>query len=263
MDAMNNISPYWCADPRLADARLRQASESFLGVSETDPAIIAGGPDTLLPMPTPIAYDADRHRLAALFRLPLPYLPEGMFQRGVRESVGDWRTRMTITLDMLGAIGFDKDGMPRYGTVDGLPDPKDLTAAAAGFDGGDPTVYDEACDRMRALIGRVWPSGYPLDDMRADAHVIHAHCVRGSLVLSVQTAIALGSAPEGGKAATEILKRVSRTYGPLFNPKGTGPKEVAAWILEHRQWALDMADLLVKAGLEDKSLPDVMGKVLS
>lgn len=53
---MNNISPYWCADPRLSAARLSQATESLLGVSEADPAVIAGGPEALLPLPTPIAY---------------------------------------------------------------------------------------------------------------------------------------------------------------------------------------------------------------
>ena len=46
---MNNISPYWCADPRLSAARLSQATESLLGVSEADPAVIAGGPEALLP----------------------------------------------------------------------------------------------------------------------------------------------------------------------------------------------------------------------
>ena len=74
-----------------------------------DPAVIAGGPEALLPLPTPIAYGAERPRLAALFQLPLPYLPEDMLRRGLHETVGDWRVRMTIALDMLGAIGFDDD----------------------------------------------------------------------------------------------------------------------------------------------------------
>ena len=152
---MNNVSPYWCADPRLSAARLSQATESLLGVSEADPAVIAGGPEALLPLPTPSAYGAERQRLAALFQLPLPYLPEDMLRRGLHETVGDWRVRMTIALDMLGAIGFDDDGMPRYGTMDGLPEAKDLIAAARGFDGGDPTVYDEACDRVREAARRM------------------------------------------------------------------------------------------------------------
>ena len=260
---MNNVSPYWCADPRLSAARLSQATESLLGVSEADPAVIAGGPEALLPLPTPIAYGAERQRLAALFQLPLPYLPEDMLRRGLHETVGDWRVRMTIALDMLGAIGFDDDGMPRYGTMDGLPEAADLVAAARGFDGGDPTVYDEACDRVREAVGRVWPDGYPLADMLADSRVIHLHCVRGSLVLSAQTAIALGSEPDGGQAAVTVLKEVSRAYGPLFDPKGNGPKDVAAWVLEHRRWAVDMADLLVRAGLENKGLKDTVERILS
>ena len=260
---MNNISPYWCADPRLSAARLTQTTESLLGVKEADPAVIAGGPEALLPLPTQIAYGGERRRLAVLFRLPLPYLPEEILRRGVHEQLGDWRVRLTITLDMLGAIGYDDSGMPRFGTMDGLPDGEDLVRAAIGFDGGDPTVYDAACDRVREAIGRVWPEGYPMDDLLADSRIIHAHCVRGSLVLSAQTAIAYGAEPEGGQAAVAVLKEISRSYGDLFDPKGNGPKEVAAWVLEHRQWAVDMADLLVRAGLEDKGLKDVVERVLS
>ena len=99
--------------------------------------------------------------------------------------------------------------------------------------------------------------------MLADSRVIHLHCVRGSLVLSAQTAIALGSEPDGGQAAVAVLKEVSRAYGPLFDPKGNGPKDVAAWVLDHRQWAVDMADLLVRAGLEDKGLKDTVERILS
>ena len=263
MDVMNNISPYWCADPTLADARLAQASKSLLDTDRADPAVIVGGPDALLPLPTPAAYGAERRRLTSLFQLPFPYLPEEIFRRGVRESVGDWRVRMTITLDMLGGLGFDDDGTPRYGTLDGLPESDELAAAAVGFDGGDPTVYDRTCDRLRETIGRVWPDGYPLEDLKADAHVIHAHCLRGSLVLSAQTAIAVGSMQDGGRRAVAILTRLREEYGPLFDPAGTGPKDVAKWTMEHRSWALDMASMLEDAGLEPKGVRDAMDGVLS
>ena len=128
---------------------------------------------------------------------------------------------------------------------------------------GQSDISAATRDRVREAVGRVWPDGYPLDDMLADSRVIHLHCVRGSLVLSAQTAIALGSEPDGGQAAVAVLKEISRAYGPLFDPKGNGPKDVAAWVLEHRRWAVDMADLLVRAGLENKGLKDTVERILS
>lgn len=261
---MNNISPYWCADPTFAADRLAQASKLLLDVDRTDPAVIAGGPDTTLPLPTPIAYGPERARLTSLFQLPLPYLPEEIFQRGVRESVGDWRVRVTITLDMLGAIGFDEDGTPHYGHIEGLPETnEELSAAAVGFDGGDAAVYTRACDLIRERVDRIWADGYPLDDLRRDAHVIHAYCWRGSLVLGAQTAIAVASTQDGGRKAVGILTRLGRDYGPLFDPEGSGPKDVAKWVVEHRMWALDMASMLEDAGLHEPGLRDAMGGVLA
>lgn len=167
MDFIQNISPYWCTDPRLAAARLTQTTKQFLDVDEADPAVVVGGPDALLPVPTPAAYIRERKRMSVLFQLPFPYLPECIFQRGIHETIGDWRVRLTIALDMLGAIKYDDDGVPCYGALDGMPvTTDDLVKACIGFDGGEPFTYLETCDSVCEQVGRVWPGGYPLDDMK-------------------------------------------------------------------------------------------------
>ena len=264
MDFIQNISPYWCTDPRLAAARLTQTTKQFLDVDEADPAVVVGGPDALLPVPTPAAYIRERKRMSVLFQLPFPYLPECIFQRGIHETIGDWRVRLTIALDMLGAIKYDDDGVPCYGALDGMPvTTDDLVKACIGFDGGEPFTYLETCDSVCEQVGRVWPGGYPLDDMEKDAYVIHAHCVRGSLVLSAQTAVAFGSTPDCMDVAEDILTRIRIGYGGLFDPDGTGIVDVDRWVLAHRNWALDMASLLGDAGLEDPRLRDDIERVLS
>ena len=164
---MNNVSPYWCADPRLSAAGSPRRRESLLGVSEADPAVIAGGPEALLPLPTPIAYGAERQRLAALFQLPLPYLPEDMLRRGLHETVGDWRVRMTIALDMLGAIGFDDDGMPRYGRWTACPKPRTSSpppAASTAATRPSTTRRATVSARRSAASGRTairWTTCWP------------------------------------------------------------------------------------------------------
>lgn len=262
MDVVNDVSPYWLADPLTADANARQVHDLCLGDGEPMPFTLPCCP---IPAFTPDMAGGEHARRMGLFTLPYPYLPDVIWMRRPGENLGVYQLRLALALDLLGLIDEDGTGMIRFAILDGMPaSDEECRKFADEFDRLDD---DGAFHRVRMLVESrmrdVWPDGYDFRESYGFANELAVLSMRGSVVLAAHTALMLGREGDGERAhAVDMLKRMRETYGQLFNPTGMDPASVESWMRGHASDATGMLEQLVDAGLEDPRTLDAARRLL-
>lgn len=253
MDTLNDISPYWLGDPTVADDALALVAGMTLGEGEADRGLVYTLPSCPIPVVTPTGAGSERTRLAGLFTLPYPYLPATIWMRRPGEPMGAYQMRLVVALDALRLIQRGGDGHVWFTPLEDAPkDEAQVLEYANRFDGvGESAGFDRMRDMVRGRAREAWPHGYPVADHLILGRRLAQVGMLGSVVLAAQRAVAYGR--EGDELAAHavlMLKRMRAQYGPLFDPEGMDPAQVAKWVLEHADDALAMLRELADLGLE-------------
>lgn len=270
MDVLNDISPYWCTDPLLAESNLRQVAH-IMNLGSADPKDEDGLPDVRLlyglpscpiPVASPAAYapELGDGRGLAGWLLPYPWLPDVMWMRYPGESLPGWLMRIIMGMDRLGLFQTD-DGTITFRDVDGIPESEDGLAAIRNLfdrrqtDTGKET-YEEVRSRYADLMREVWPDGYPLEAMIEAGGLLAAQSLSASPVLAARNALALNMEGES-ETAVGLLKRVRSSYGSLFDSELT-PQGVSTWVGGNRGRVEILLDTLVEWRLESRDIRDAV-----
>lgn len=264
MQILNDISPYWLCDPTMADARLKELNQAVYGRADMDASLSHADPWSPIPVITDAGLGGEHTRLATLFQLPFPYMPADIACRGLGEPLSDYRMRITLAADLMGLLAADETGTPMFAAVDGAPNTLDEASEyAAAFDGhGESAGLEAMRADMRDRAARVWPDGYPRDEMETLTRQLTVLSARGSAVLSAHHALALHRSGAGDRA-TGILKRMTEVYAGLFTPDRMTPDGVAAWMSAHVADATGLMDTLERLGLAAEGTAGVVEGVLS
>lgn len=270
MDVLNDISPYWCTDPLLAESNLRQVAHIMnLGSADPDDGdglpdvrLLYGLPSCPIPVASPAAYapELGDGRGLAGWLLPYPWLPDVMWMRYPGESLPGWLMRVIMGMDRLGLFQTD-DGTITFRDVDGVPESEDGLAAIRNLFDRRQTdtgkeAYEEVRSRYADLMREVWPDGYPLEAMIEAGGLLAAQSLSASPVLAARNALALNMEGES-ETAVGLLKRVRSSYGSLFDSELT-PQGVSAWVGANRGRVEILLDTLVEWRLESRDIRDAV-----
>lgn len=270
MDVLNDISPYWCTDPLLAESNLRQVAHIMnLGSANPkdedglpDVRLLYGLPSCPIPVASPAAYapELGDGRGLAGWLLPYPWLPDVMWMRYPGESLPGWLMRVVMGMDRLGLFQTD-DGTITFRDVEGVPESEDGLAAIRNLfdrrqtDAGKE-AYEEVRSRYADLMREVWPDGYPLEAMVEAGGLLAAQSLSASPVLAARNALALNMEGES-ETAVGLLKRIRSSYGSLFDSELT-PQGVSTWVGANRGRVEVLLDTLVEWRLESRDIRDAV-----
>lgn len=270
MDVLNDISPYWCTDPLLAESNLRQVAH-IMNLGSADPGdgdglpdvrLLYGLPSCPIPIASPAAYapELGDGRGLAGWLLPYPWLPDVMWMRYPGESLPGWMMRVIMGMDRLGLFQTD-DGTITFRDVEGVPESEDGLAAIRNLfdrrqtDTGKES-YEEVRSRYADLMREVWPDGYPLEAMIEAGGLLAAQSLSASPVLAARNALALNMEGES-ETAVGLLKRIRSSYGNLFDSELT-PQGVSTWVGANRGRVEILLDTLVEWRLESRDIRDAV-----
>lgn len=249
---LTDNSPYRLTDVTISRTRLAELQAAAFDTPQNVQACFTL-PSSPLPILTPDAVGGEMPRRLTLATLPFIYLPASIWLRQPAEPLGAYQMRLLVALDMMNLLDRS-DTSIRFKPVEHAPD--DEQSARELFNrldaGGMSPLYRVESDRMGLIISRVWPDGYPLEDMLQVGRWLMGASMQVSVTLTVLDAIQLG------ENAPKRLELVRREYGGLFAVDKPTPQSVRAWLKNSQQSTLSFAQGMADMGVEADDFPDAI-----
>ncbi|WP_148140038.1 hypothetical protein [Bombiscardovia coagulans] len=259
----DNISPYWLADPLIAQANRKTVTRMVYGNQQVPLSYITGLPSCPLPVLTVEGATPEHNMFNGLYALPFIYLPEEIWLRRPGELLAVYHMRIIIALDMLNLLTVE-DGLWFTPIPEAPNTPEQVNRFTRCYTRQHTSnEFNTIRNRIAEQMTQTWPEGYSFEQEWQFADSLADLSMRGSAVLMAQRALALSM--EGGQTAeyaVSLLREAQACYGAYFNPTSMDPHSVREWMTAHRDDAYNLFDQLVTVGLERQEVANTVREVL-